>query len=225
MVTKVSESFNWSNFKLQLKNNYPIFFFSIFAYWVIYLIYKAFLKLLGTETLFASTTSQTGTFSLLFIFELPLIYLLCVLFIYFLKIMFYPDLKIKDYFYIGLKLFILDLIFLIIIAIFSNLFLAYDSTGYAILLGIVSLFSLFFMFVGYKTIIKNNIFVSFAKTFKQILKPKTIAYYLITLISIIIVVWVINELIYLGILPDLLAFLLYPLVIFCIFYFSYHSMN
>jgi hypothetical protein len=226
MVNKsVAETLSFNSFKLQLKNNYTFFFFSLFAYWVVYLVYKAFLSLLGTDTLFTSITNANGLFSILFVLELPLIYLLCVLFIYLLKRMYYPNLKVKDYFYIGLKLFILDLVFLIIVSIFAYLFLVYDTGLYAALLVIFGLLSLFFMFAGYKLIINNNILSAFAKTFKQILNPKAIAYYLVTIIAILVVLGIAAGLVYAGIFPDLVSFLIYPLILLAIFYASNHSVD
>jgi hypothetical protein len=225
VVNKVSESLNWTSFKAQLKNNYTVFFFGLFLYWVIYLVYKAFLQLLGTDTIFTTISSANGLFSILFLLELPLIYLMCVLFIYFLKRMYYPDLNVKDYFYIGLKLFLIDLVFLIITSIFAYLFLVIGGGLYATLLVLFGLFSIFFMFVSYKTIIKNNILVALGKTFKQIINPKAIAYFLIAFIAIIVLLGIVAGLVYVGLFPDLVSFLVYPLIILVAFYASNHCVN
>jgi len=224
MVSKNVEHLSWNNFKNQLKNNYPVFLFILFLYWTIYLTYKAFLLLLGLDTLLANLGSVSLN-SVLILFELPFVYALCVLFVYLLKRMFYQNLKTKDYFYIGLKLFILNLVFLIILGIFLYLFSIYDSIGYAIALIIVGLFSLFFMFVGYKHIINNNLLSMFAKTFAEIKNPKAIAYYLLTMIGNIILYGVGYGLVYLGLVPSMAMILLYPLIIFSVFYFSYFSVN
>lgn len=222
---KVSESLNWTSFKTQLKNNYPVFFFGLFLYWCVYLVYKAFLLLLGTDTIFTTTANPNSLFLILFILELPLVYFLCVLFIYYLKRMFYPNLKLKDLFYYGLKLFIVDLIFLLLLLVFAYLFLLYDNMLFTILLIVVALFSLFFMFVSYKTIFKNNVLVSLGNTIKQLINPKAIAYYLITLISVIIVMGIFAGLVSLGVLPNMVSFLLYPLIILVVFYLSHYSVN
>jgi len=134
------------------------------------------------DTLFLGLTNSTTLFVIMLLFEMPFVYLFFVLAIYLLKRLFYKDLKVKDYFYLGLKIFIVDLIFLILISIFGILFLNSESVTLGVILIVVTILSLFFVFSSYKTIMKKTLLQSFSSMFKQIANPRALAHFVITLV-------------------------------------------
>ena len=219
------EKLSWNLFKLQASQNLPLIFICFFLFWLIYGLYKSALILLGLDSAIFLVESETTFYILMFLIELPFIYLFFVLSIFFLKKMFYPALKIKDYFSIGLKLFIVDLVFAIIMAFFAELYIIYDTVLTEIILFVVLLFCLFFVFSSYKTIMKGNILENLQKTFGQVTNPKGQALYIITLIISIICFAVFAALIYLGILSDLIYYLLFPFILFLTILMSYYSVN
>lgn len=172
-----------------------------------------------------SVTNSTTLFIIMLLFEIPFVYLFFVLSIYLLKRLFYKDLKVKDYFYCGLKLFIIDLLFFILISLFGILFLNNETIILGLILLIVTILSLFFVFVSYKTVMKGSLLDSFANMFKQILNPKALAYFVITLVISVVLFFISYGLVYAQILSEVLYALIYPIVLFIAFVFSYYSID
>jgi len=216
---------SWKNFKEQLKTNFPFFFLYFFLFWVAYGLYMGFLTLLGINALIISTYNPNTMMLILVLLELPFLYLFFVLSIYFLKRMFGLGFGVKDYFYFGLKLFIMDVLFVIVILLVGYFFLLYDSKLILILLFVVFLLMLFFIFASYKTVFTKSFANSFSLIFKQLGNIKAIAYFFLTLIVFCLAFGIVYGLTMLQVLPSIFGMVMYPLGMLFMFYMAHFSVR
>jgi len=225
MVFAKKEKLTYGLFKEKFFSEFPAFFLFTFLFSLVYALYKAFLFLINLDTLFLGITNSTTLFVIMLLFEIPFVYLFFVLSIYLLKRLFYKDLKVKDYFYLGLKLFIIDLLFVILISTFGILFLNNESVTLGILFIIITVLSLFFVFTSYKAVMKKTLLLSFANMFTQIANPKALAYFVLMLVIGIVLFLIALGLVYAQILPETIYALAYPCVLFIAFVFSYYAID
>lgn len=229
-VTKNAEKhkldkISWKTFYHQLKQNYAIFFLYFFFLWIVYFLYKLILSLLGVYGLIATLSSPASVIFVIALFNLPVLYMFFVLSIYFLKRMYFPSLKPKDYFYLGLKLSILNIVFILIIDFIGYLFMQYTSPLALVLLLLVLLLMLFFVFVSYKTVFMDTFAESFSSIFKQLGNIRAIGFFFLTILILGLVFLIVYGLVYLGILPSEIYMLAYPFMMFIMFYMAHHSVR
>jgi len=210
----------FTKYKLVLKNNFGKIFLLYFLLWIVYGLYKGILYVLGTETLFTTLQNDTLILVLMFIFEIPFIFLLVMFSVYILRKINEEKQIRKKLFYDTLKLFIYQLSLLLIITIFAYLYLFFDNILTMILFVIFSLISVFFFFVSYKHIKENNLLLGAGKIIKEITNKKALIFFLVLLIILIVFTLIIYGIIYLGILPETITLLIIPFILTTTIFYS-----